>query len=101
MTCYRIKDGGAGAFTKDYFAYTGINITHVFFEKDNIYSRVEDYAFGNPDSSYTNHKLQSINLPESIRTIGNHAFRHAYHLTNMPLNDNIKSIGKYAFAGHS
>ena len=100
MTCYRIKDG-SNAFTKEYFTYTGINISHVFFEKNNIYSRVEDYAFGNPDSNYTNHKLQSICLPESIRTIGNYAFKNAYNLTDMPLNNNIKSIGSNAFSGSS
>ena len=99
MTCHKVGSG-LGGFRQDYVV-NGTNITHVFFEKDNAYTYVEDYAFGNPDNNYANHKLVGVYLPDSIREIGQYAFKSAFFLTDLTLNDNITSIEQYAFNGYS
>ena len=61
ITAYLPEDAEGTNFAVHY-EQIGINITHIFFEKDNEYTYVESGAFGNPKASNQNYKLEYINL---------------------------------------
>lgn len=44
-------------------------------------------------------KLQSVQLPSTLKTIGNSAFTNAESLTSITLPSGLRSIGAYAFSG--
>lgn len=68
------------------------NITHVFFMDDAKYQFVGARAFEGSTIKY-------IDLPLTITSIGNSAFKECVHLETITLNDNITEIGTYAFMG--
>ena len=73
-------------------------LTHIFFERDsNIhYTTVDKYAFQRGNSNNPS-ALKAVYLPDSIRTIGDSAFRNQGQLVKVVLNDNIQSIADNAF----
>ena len=85
---------------------TGQNITHIFFERGSAYKYIEDYAFINHSTISDTAKLKVIALPNTIEKIGARSFQYRYNtidtiwgITHTPINNNITSIGAYAFAG--
>ena len=53
-----------------------------------------DNAFSNSEQSG---KLTSVTLPNSLRSIGSHAFSFNYSLTSITIPEGVTSIGSYAF----
>ena len=76
---------------------TGLNITHVFFEKDNDYKYVEDNAFKNPKSSVDNYALHGVYLPKGIKSIGVSSFEFLLNAKVVTLPEGLETIGKSAF----
>ncbi len=69
------------------------NITKIYFLDDAKYESVCSGAF-------TQHaKLDAIYLPNSIRIIGDSAFKEAFNLVDITLNNDIEVIGSEAFSG--
>ena len=54
---------------------------------------IGDHAFYECDS------LTSVNIPNSVTTIGYAAFTSCYSLTSVTIGDSVTSIGNYAFQG--
>lgn len=54
---------------------------------------IDDYAFRGCTS------LMTITIPESVTRIGTGAFYDCTALTNININDSVKTIGSYAFRG--
>lgn len=67
-------------------------ITHIFFLRDAEYYSVYDKGFQNSTS------LISVDLPSTIRKIGDYAFAICFNLEKVTLNDNITHIGQWAFS---
>ena len=59
-------------------------------EFDGEITSIGNYAF------YGCKSLKQINLPDSVKSIGGHAFAESF-LTSVELPDNVKKIGEYAF----
>ncbi len=53
---------------------------------------IRDYAF-----SVSNTELTSIEIPDSVTSIGIRAFQHCTGLTSIEIPDSVTSIGTYAF----
>lgn len=71
-------------------------LKEILFEEDSKYEIVNPYAFSPGRNAY-NTTLQTVELPDTIKTIGEHAFANCLALLNVNLNDNITTIGKHAF----
>jgi hypothetical protein len=80
---------------------TGLNITHVFFEKDNDYKYVEDNAFKNPKGSVDNYALHGVYLPKGIKSIGVSSFEYLLNAKVVTLPEGLETIGESAFRGPS
>lgn len=50
-----------------------------------------------PDNAFAGSNMVNIDLPETIKKIGNYAFENTF-LESITLNENISHIGNYAFA---
>lgn len=50
------------------------------------------------DTFYQCKSLKSIEIPETVQTIGNYAFEYCSSLKEVVLPDSVKSIGTYSFA---
>lgn len=64
-------------------------------EIPNSVTSIGDYAFSRCIS------LQNINIPDSITNIGSYAFANCSDLTTIEIPDSVKSIGEGAFTGCS
>jgi len=58
-------------------------------------TEIRSYAF------YNCHTLRSVELPESVQTIGQYAFYNCSNLSDFTITANLKNIGDYAFANCS
>jgi hypothetical protein len=67
-------------------------ITHIFFTSDAQYTSVY------PNGFYGSIALTFVDLPNSIRRIGDYAFATCFNLKHVSLNDNITYIGQWAFS---
>ena len=74
-------------------------ITHIYFEEGSVYDTIGEGAFAINDDNLaiTSAALKYIGLPDTIRYIRNNAFNRQIKLENANLNDNIISIGNFAF----
>ena len=48
-------------------------------------------------NAFRSSRLSSITIPDSVTSIGDHAFSFCYDLASMTLPDSVTSIGEYAF----
>ena len=56
-------------------------------------TEINKYAF------YNNKNITSINIPNSVRSIGSQAFYNCTSLTSVTIGENVTSIGSSAFSG--
>ena len=78
----------------------GLNITHIFFEKNNEYKYVEKSAFDNIKNTEDRHQLYGVYLPEGIVSIGDYGFHYLQSLQEVTLSEGLTYIGTEAFAGN-
>ena len=96
ITSYKPQDATGNAF-QTFYQPMGINITHVFFELDSQYEYIGYGAFGNPTIGDIHQLVYIDNLPSSVTTIEQYAFRNMKKLQNVKLSDNITVISTSAF----
>ncbi|MBQ5591881.1 MAG: leucine-rich repeat protein [Clostridia bacterium] len=60
---------------------------------------IEDGVTAIGDYMFYNNSNLTIDLPNSIEYIGEHAFSYCYNLTSISLPESVKVIGDYAFYG--
>ena len=77
-----------------YNAPQPLNATNVVFANGSVCQTIGEYSF-----AYAN--IVNINIPESVTSIGTHAFYNCSKLTTISLPRNITSIGTNAFYGCS
>lgn len=64
------------------------------------YTKIGDQTFSLLDENNgTSNLLSEVVLPSTLSEIGESAFRNCLSLKNVNFNENLKTIGKYAFAG--
>ena len=73
-------------------AFCASQLVSVIFEDDSILEEICDSAF---DSCYC---LESIVLPDTLKTIGNYAFAKCNLITEINIPKTVEYIGEYAFA---
>lgn len=78
----------------DAFAYCGL-LKEVIFEDDSNLNAIPEGAFKDCIN------LRKINLPDSVRSIGNKAFSSCKQLENLKLPSSLEIIGDEAFSGCS
>ena len=73
--------------------------THIYFEMGDAghYYKVGDYAFTTGDGTDSYSNLQVIDLPATIREIGQDAFKTNINLKTVKLNDEIITVASNAF----
>lgn len=65
-------------------------------EFGNKVDAIFDGPFGGP-VWFSNKMLVSVTIPNSVTSIGNHAFASCSNLTSITIPDSVTSIGNYAF----
>ena len=58
---------------------------------------IPDYAFGN--LLYSCQKITSVNIPASVKSIGDYAFYGCTGLTSVNIHNGVTNIGRHAFSG--
>ena len=91
------NDGSAEEVERLCRAYDGEGLHHVIVE-DSVTS-IRKYAFSIDIDEETS--LAGITLPNSVTSIGDHAFGNCSRLTSITLPDSVTSIGDGAFEGCS
>ena len=66
------------------------NLATVTFNSRNASSLIGDYAFAGT-------KISALTIPETVESIGNHAFDGCNSLTGIVIPGSVKTIGDYAF----
>ena len=79
-----------------------------YITAQDLYQRIEE-ALATEAQGVANHilhdtlvlcnSLTSINIPDSVTTIGNHAFHNCKSLTSINISNGVMSIGDNAFEG--
>ena len=74
-----------------YKAFNGCsNLATVTFNSRNTSKAIGDYAFAGT-------QISALTIPETVESIGDHAFDGCTSLTNIEIPGNVRSIGNYAF----
>ncbi len=73
------------------YMFYGAHVKEINFAADGALVFIEDYAFYNA-------RIISLNIPDSVVSIGKQAFRGAVHLKRITLGANVEEIGAWAFA---
>ena len=90
---YTLNTDGTATLTK----FTGTNANVPAFVKDHTVTEIAPYAFailkaGSTTQATPNTLLLSVTLPDSITTIGDHAFADCEALTSIALPDGVTAI---------
>ena len=75
--------------------YHSIEYTREFINDQGTYAEINSIADGAFMYSY----FDSVELPDTIISIGNEAFRESGYITYLKLSNNLRTIGNYAFKG--
>ncbi len=77
--------------------YYNYNLTSVTFDPNSVLESIGDYAFAGNEWYYEEcNKLASIEIPATVKNIGEGAFRYCRYLKSIDLS-NVETIGDYAF----
>ena len=91
----------------NYAFYRCTKFTELSFEEDSNLKTIGDYAFaGYYNGSSSDYKMEltgELIIPNSVTSIGSHAFNLCTKLTKLSFeeNSNLKTIGDYAFTGYN
>lgn len=101
---YALVTGYDGVSSKVYIAkeYQGVPVTNIgysaFLENRNIREIVlPDTIIAIEDAAFAYSSLEYITLPDSMKTIGEDAFRGCYKLFRFKISKNVEKIGAGAF----
>ena len=97
---------------EDHAFYKCSSLTKFTFEAESNLTTIGAYAFAGGEYNHTtgssryvdtdivSNKISSIEIPNSVETIGNYAFYNCLSLTNFTFEtgSNLKTIGAYAFS---
>ena len=86
----------SGETTAPWFFVTQFGLTPKIAFADGV-THVGNYAFYLPPSS--NYNIHMINLSDTIKTIGEHAFANIKKLKMISIPASVTSIGEHAFEG--
>lgn len=73
------------------YLFYGAYVTRLNFAEDCALETIESYSF------YMS-RIGALNIPDSVKSIGNQAFRGSVNLKKITLGKNVESIGQWAFA---
>ena len=95
---YTLRDDGTAVLTK----FTGTNANVPEFVEGHTVTEIAPYAFatlkaGSTTQATPNTLLLSVTLPDSITTIGDHAFADCESLTSIALPDGVTAIQQGTF----
>ena len=91
---YTLRDDGTAVLTK----FTGTNANVPEFVDGRTVTEIAPYAFAIVESGASpNHLLKSVTLPDSITTIGDHAFADCEDITSIALPDGVTTIREGTF----
>ena len=91
----------------NYAFYRCTKFTELSFEENSNLKTIGDYAFaGYYNGSNSDYKMEltgELIIPNSVTSIGSHAFNLCTKLTKLSFeeNSNLKTIGDYAFTGYN
>ena len=74
-----------------YKAFDGKDVKSIEFNTRSQIEYIGDYAFANTS-------ISSVNLPSTVKSIGNSAFYKTSKLNKAVLNSGLETVGEYAFA---
>lgn len=89
--CVAVGCSSYASSSKYNFRYYGVTAIRSFGNT----SKIPDSAYEDP--TYSDIKLTSVDIPASIKSIGNHAFSNRTHLKSATIADGVESIGSRAF----
>lgn len=75
--------------------YIGYSFRYTEVIVESGVTSIGSYAFDNDLNSYRT--IEKVSLPDTIKTINDHAFRYCTHLTSINIPDSVESIGDHAF----
>lgn len=81
-----------GGESADYSSISINRFVKVEFAENSKLETISDFAF------YKNARLESVVLPNSVKSIGNYAFYECTNLASVTLSESLETIGAYAFA---
>lgn len=84
--------------TRDYVVITGYEGSESDIE---VPAKIADLPVTQIGSYVFNDKLTAITLPETLKSIGDHAFEYCTSLVSISIPDSVNSIGDWAFYGCS
>lgn len=85
----------------EYAFYYCSSLETISFATGSQLETIGNYAFAGQGESYANAKLTTFSLPNSVKTIGDHAFEYSKlaTITISMTESSLETIGKYAFQG--
>lgn len=82
---------GALSVLPQYAFYNTKNLRTISFAAGSKIEAIEKYTFANAES------LESVNIPDTVKSIGVNAFSHCESLTALAIPANVVKVGDYAF----
>lgn len=98
---YRLTISGSGAmpdYSPGMQPWHGYDIRELVIEEGCTYIGANAFYNDNPSSQLFTKLLETVKFPRTLQGIGNYAFANTL-LTDVYLNNNLKSVGDGAFAG--
>ena len=81
------------------FAYNGFGyrVTEIIFEEGSVLEVAPAFHDGRGEGD-SHHRITSLVLPDSVKSIPDYAYYHCGNLTSVTLPEGLESIGEYAFS---